>query len=782
MSLFLYEVKKTVLSKSMWGILLILLAANIFTCVIFAKLQMASEVPYDIAEEFFGAYIDDPERVNDDYQEYLKFMEEQNALLDEALRNGDFDFTPVDPPNKYAGEGFSDLQLYDLLFSYVANTDGYGDVIEKVVEQAKTKMIEYKIQGIAEDTYVYEYQKKIISIYKNMPEYVSFDIEFVRGWDIFFKYEAVNVYIVISVIIVCSVLFTREKYSGILPILRVSKRGRVQTALAKISVSALSVAVIVLLFTLTTWGAVGITAGYSSMDNAIQAVNGFLLCPYIMTVGQYFLIFIVNKYLTIIVFSSVVILISVCFNNYIFNYICSLGVLGLNILLDNYNYLNGDNIFKNLNLLNTSAVFPLFERYSALNVMGNTVHYVSFMTVVFTAAFILCSVFSVVLYSRNGGVINFKQGLSKNLPAFRMKAIGLPGFGSGIKPIFVTELFKSFISSGAAIAVVVLLIIKIVVSDSSFQPPAYYIDGAYKEYMLYLSGDITDEKREYIASEREYIDDTLERYIVIMQDYDAGKVTLEEMEKYLSEYNYANNHNVPLKRVESHVSYIDRLENEGKEAWFVYDTGWLELFFSDFDWMLYAAILLCFSGVFSFEYNKRSSDGAFADILRTTKYGRHKTFKCKYLSSFSAALLMAFVWNVVDLINVINTNTLDMLDAPIHSIEALEGLPCDMTVWQYVILFYAVRFMAAVLLACVACSLSVVLKKPIPVLTFSVIITLMPSLLVRFGISWFEKISYVSVLRGTPMLVCFDEMWVYLLGVTAVCLLLFVQAERVWNK
>lgn len=132
----------------------------------------------------------------------------------------------------------------------------------------------------------------------------------------------------------------------------------------------------------------------------------------------------------------------------------------------------------------------------------------------------------------------------------------------------------------------------------------------------------------------------------------------------------------------------------GYEAWFVYDTGWTTLIFSDFDWTLYAVILLISVGSFASEYDSKSSTGGFVQILRTTKYGHHKTYISKILAGAILSVILTIVWNLIDFLWLYISYDLPLWNAPIHSIEALGGLKQDMSIYQYLMCFYGIRIFA----------------------------------------------------------------------------------------
>lgn len=220
----------------------------------------------------------------------------------------------------------------------------------------------------------------------------------------------------------------------------------------------------------------------------------------------------------------------------------------------------------------------------------------------------------------------------------------------------------------------------------------------------------------------------------------------------------------------------------GYEAWFVYDTGWTTLIFSDFDWTLYAVILLISVGSFASEYDSKSSTGGFVQILRTTKYGRHKTYISKILAGAILSVILTIVWNLIDFLWLYISYDLPLWNAPIHSIEALGGLKQDMSIYQYLMCFYAIRIIAGIIFGTLVCSLSGILKKHIAVLTTTVMITLLPSLLSKIGLRIFEYFDFTKLMQASSvMLQGIHSTW-FVSTVTILVIILLVCSARKWCK
>lgn len=90
-----------------------------------------------------------------------------------------------------------------------------------------------------------------------------------------------------------------------------------------------------------------------------------------------------------------------------------------------------------------------------------------------------------------------------------------------------------------------------------------------------------------------------------------------------------------------------------------------------------------FSGSFGVEYERKSSSGGFANLLRTTNLWRSRAFRAKYISVFAVSFALIILWNAVDAVLAVRAYDLQLPSAPIYSIEAFESMPVGITIAEY---------------------------------------------------------------------------------------------------
>ncbi|MBO7177414.1 MAG: hypothetical protein J6W14_08550 [Clostridia bacterium] len=757
----LYELKKLAGVRYLWVFLVIFLLLNSAIAWMVAGQSTAADEPADMIEQFMMDYFADPAAYDAHYAAMEAFEREQDALFLEAMLAHRQDFEPQTMPDIYSTDGdFSDRELFGALHSAIGRAEGYSDTIEGVLDSARANLREFEAMGIAENSFSYRYQLRVIELYEQAKENVRIGVEHTRGWEEYFSYDVINIFLLLMLIMLGTVIFGQERQSGFLPILRASRHGRGRTAAAKLLAVMLVSSSFVLLFTLSTFAVFGLRLGYSSSQNALQVLSSFTLSPYLVTVGEYFVMTLGVRLLVAVTFAAAIMALSALARSEIMAYLYGLGFLGVNFICS---LLPADvGAVKYLNAFSVAAAKPLFTRYRALGVFGHVVGYVPLMAVL---CVILCAVFGIFAAQRHiSGAIRRDLYANMHVKALWTMRSRLRTLLERLADrqtrrarrysmsLTAAEIFKLLISSRFLAVVLVILCFKVVYAGQVFENRESYGDRVYQEYMTVLEGQINEEKLAYLQEERAEINATLSLKERMEADYMAERIGFEEYRAYLSDYNDAYVRDELLKPVEERAAYLSlRLEETGDCGWFFYDTGWMRLFDNGADLFLYAAVLLLLTGIFASEYVSRSSSGGFAQILRATQKGRQHTFVAKLFAASTVTIALALLTTAVDLAAVFARFAMPALQAPLWSMPAFAEVGGGMTVGQYLALFVILRTLGAWLLAMLVCALSELLCRYIPVLGSSVMLTLLPALCAAFGLAAAEKLNYLNLLAGTPL-------------------------------
>lgn len=762
-----YELKKLLGVRYLWVFLVILLALNSAVAWVTAGQSPRAGEPADMISAFLDSYFEDPAPYDAHYETMEAFAAEQDLLWIEAMQNRDFEFVPERLPDIYSTDAdFSDEELYAALHRAIARAQDYPEKIDGVLHSARANLAEFDAMGISPDSFTYRYQLRVIELYETARESVSIGVEYTRGWGEYFAYDTVNIFLFLILLMLGATVFAQERQSGFLPILRAARHGRGRTAVAKILTMLTVSSVFVLLFTASTWAVFGLRLGYSSPDNALQALEAFTLSPYRVTVGQYFLITVGVRLLTCALFGVSVLALSTVLGNDVLIYLSGLGFGGLNLALT---FLPGGGALaplKYLNLFSAAAVDPLFVRYRALSLFGAVAGYVPLMLCFYGVLLLaLCAVaghryvlgMQALRPAALDRVISAIMTLAARLRAAwqrwaRRDRRSMRRARCYSLSLTAAETFKMLISSRALAILLAILCLKVGYAARVYENPGTYADHVYHEYMTELEGPLTEEKLDYLREERAAINGILARKEAMQAAYLAEEIGFEEYRAYLSDYNDAYTRDELLETVEEQAAYLVGVrERTGEAGWFLYDTGWRVLYNSGADLFLYTMVLLLLTGIFASEYTSRSSSGGFAQILRATKNGRRRTFTAKLMAAGTVTAILSLLTAAVDVVTVFVGYDMPAPAAPLWSMPMFGEVSVGVTVGQYLGLFVLLRLIGALMLAGLVCALSELLCKYIPTLGSSVMLTLLPALCAAFGLAAAEKLNYLNLLAGTPL-------------------------------
>lgn len=779
-TLLKYELFKVISDKFFIISFISLLLLNILSCS-FSVTNTSSADLQNSLIQLFQDYNNDPDSIYAKIREHSDFEETQRNLLTDALLAGNTDFEILSLPNQYAPDGYSDQDLFDILLSYVNYSGNYSNTIKSIITQAALKKDEFSRNTSFEDSFSYNYQNKIISKYADLPSKIDFPVDLVRGWDIYFEYEYTNLFIFFSLLISVVILYTTDSTKGLSSLIRTTRYGRRMNALVKLLTAVIFCIFIVVLFYSSILAYIGLSLGFSTCDAPLQLLPNFSLCPYLISVGDYLSILVFSRILSFIVLTVFLSVICAFAQRPVLSFVYALCFGGIQFFLNTNTYINQDNILKNCNFIATTSVHSFFQRYRAINIWGNVIDYLLFIVIFYT---FIVLVFSYVLIEKYKNSLPFASNRNTHFPFSLLSTISKVSekkshYQEHCLSCISYEYYKILLSK-KSIIIIVLLIIKFFSSYYTASPPFTYSDQLYKEYLLTLEGTLTDDSRVFISCEREHIDSILNKQFDMQQKFSHGEIAYNEYRSYLSEYHSAYTQNDVLRSIENKEKYIDILASKGYDSWFIYETGWNSVFFSEFDWTLYFVLILLSSGVFSPEFSATSSSHGFINILRSTKHGRKLIFTKKMISIGSLSALFTLLWIAINICFVSFNHELHSLSAPIHSITRFANFIPHISIGTYFLLFLFFKIGASLLMCFLLCSLSIIFKNTLISVIIITTATLTPSILSFFKITLFSSIDFTAFFRVSPMLLLNYSAIPFIMGIVLLCVLLTSYARKVW--
>ena len=768
--------------------LLTLLVLNALVC--FGQVRVKErELPPDALEEVYELFLADEEGMTAAYENLIAFQREQEILTVQRMRQGlsadaadtadtanAADAEPVKLPNRYAPNGFTDRMILAEAMARIGIERSFREKVEGVIRDARRRVVDYESRG--ETGFLRSYAEDVILVYSRALNEVSFTGDFVRGWDKVFSYDLDCAFLFLSVLVIAVFLFTHDFSVKFVPLLRSTQKGRMPVFFSKLAALLLSVLFLSVLFRGEVLLIVALTNGLGGAENAIQTIGSFAMCPFAFSICEGFFFVLLFRTLGAMLFAGFAQLLCTWFRGPVLSLLAGAGGAGLMFLAELYAFPRHENPLSLFNALKTATARAYFEQYRAVRLFEIPLPSAHAAVVFSIFALLFSAAVSLFFWSRCAGqkkraarirLTGLKPGRAAKRAAFRSHTLSLAGY----------EAYKLFFAGRTVLLILALMLAQGILIAEEGKNPLSFSETVYKEYFETLAGPVTDEKRTAIRKERAHIADILGRFDDTRSAYIRGELSADGYQEYLKEYARVYSRRDVFTEIESRLTYLERLAARGKEGWFVYDTGWLRLFSRDSDWLLYGILLLFGMTSFGIEFG---AGGGFAPVLRAAKHGRRRTFSRKYMTAAAASVVMSAVWIGAELLTAASRYPLPMADAPARSFEIFGEIGGSITVGQAFALYAALRIAAGIVLVALVCSLSALLRGPIPVALFSVVLTALPGILKTLGVSVLRFFDFSALFRATPLITAGREGWILIGVFAALPVFLTAAAAGRWNR
>ncbi len=536
---------------------------------------------------------------------------------------------------------------YEALIQEDYAESGYKQDVERVISSAKTSLKSNLAAGYDENGYICGFQKQVIETYSRNID-ISITKELVVGWKELIFYNFDFVLVAILVIFAAAFLLLQDDNNATRGIVRATKNGRLRLFITRLFALFTVTLLAELVFFAASAAVMALTSGFSDWQVSVQSIRNLALCPFNISVAGAAAVMLCMKVIAL----SVVLLVSailcgvIC--NSVFSMLGSVIFSGLSYMTSVI-YSSSSNAFLNvINIFSLSNGKFFLQRLYGIRIFDSSVDPIA---VAFGIILILICLLPLAYW--------FYAGKNAKSKARRLN-VGL----LAPKTILAFELKKIF-SLGT-----VCLLAALILTKTGICLYSYYFDNiedtVYQSYMETLAGPITDEKKEYIASEKAHISDTIMQRPLYDAMFNSDMISGDEYKKYIEEYNICTFKEKVFPKIEERAKYI---EENGNVAWFVYDNGYNRLFTAEADYLCIIIVILICSDLFAKEY----STGMFK-IISATKNGRSIVTRIKLISVLSFVFIFTCLFNLMDHLWVSAKFVLPMWDAPACSLPYFCGI------------------------------------------------------------------------------------------------------------
>lgn len=552
---------------------------------------------------------------------------------------------------------------------------------------------------------------------------------------------------VLLILLTCISLVIPEKENNLYTLTKPNVNGKSRTITAKISAAFLLCILIESLLYGTNFIVAGSLFGFGDTGRMIQSVTGFIGCPYVFTVSQYFIIYLLTKLAAYFLISLIVLFLCVSLRKSTIIYAAVSIIMGISFAL----YISIDpqsrlSFFKQVNLVPFLEVTPVYREYTNINLFSYPVNIVIAAWIVFGLSALILSILTIFLFCRQSSVISNQKSIAE----FISNRLRL--HGRYTVNLLGNELYKQFIGNKVFIVLMLFVIIQ-GYSYSLMQYSPSPDEQFYRQYMNVLQGPLTSDKVKYINQEQDKLNSAAEGMQKLGEDYAAGKITIAQYTSQSQYYQETLQRQQAFTRVKEQEDYIMQQQKNGKNPYFIYDTGYRMLSAADGNRMDLAssikiclALVICISSIFAGEY---FSEAIY--LIHVCKNGRGKTFVSKVMAGLIIMLPLYFLTYFTDIYFVFSHYGTVGINAPACSLNNLSQMPRNISILQYFLLVYAVRIFASFMALLLIIAVSLFIKNSSYTMASSTAILVVPAMICFLNAAVFEKIPFTSLFEANVL-------------------------------
>lgn len=554
-----------------------------------------------------------------------------------------------------------------------------------------------------------------------------------------------NVLLILLVLILCITLFyNKDKNIDIM--IRTCKNGRLKLFFRRLIVSSFLILISVIGLFAENFILYGFFYGYDIDVNLyVQCCPLFQSFPYGVSLIEYSIIFIVVKFLTIlIIFLITYLLLSILSDlNTLLLFLTLFA--GMEYLL--YKYVA---VYSDFSILHITNVISFLNDkqwiiYGIFNLFSHPVKIFDGMMILLLISLLALIIIN-ALVSKKAYTIRTKNRLQLKINFSVQKILRI---FSNIQDKFIShkgEYFKLFVSQ--KFLLVLCVVAFVFFNTYSFgivekQPVEAYLENFYAQY----SGELNENTYQYIDEIRRMVTENELKTELLETAYTNGQIGFEEYSAKKNKYSTNDTIMKALLIIEDEIDFIDSQKNQGKTVFLIDKNGYNNLFGvedshnSTVHIVIFLLMLLFLTyGLISKDKNKN-----ILCLLNSTVNGKKQLLKTKLRIGFLSTTIIYFVWLFIELLYIKTYFNIDNLTAPVQSIQAFSNFPLNINILMFTILFYFSRYIILISIFYIFISVNIFLENKISII-INFIFVILPCLLGFLGFDMISDFSITGIL------------------------------------
>lgn len=639
------------------------LLANQFAVLLCIGLILAN------AFYFYHYALDDSDgysqrQVKEKYEQRINLAEEMSEL-EQILAQTDLESTADDA--LITGDAFTELALDREVFRQITDASEYGKYLDNKITEIRARL-NAGLLG-SDGSFAYRAHEEVAKRYQAL-EGLRVEPSFYGHIEVLTTGEVTDLFLFTCILIGGLLLFSDDRHSGILLLLRPTVRGKGNLYFRKLFALLLFSSTVLLLFYSANILLCAMLFGFENLSLPIQGVPGFLSCPFPYTVFGFLLRAALEKLLWVWELSSLVALLCTCTNSPVGASALCMGAGLVSFLLGAQSNL----WLQSLSLIKQRAVSDRYQQCMMLNFFGKPMAEPTAFLIIGAAIFAGSVAVGLVCFVKRDAVVSLRR-----------RRIDLP-IGNHTN-LFRHESYKLLIGQKGILCLIALCLLQWSIYKNTVLPRSsheYYLS----QYSQILNGAVSEEKAAFLSAEAQRFEDIhtkIDNYYAhsqdpVITDYLTADLKIELQAE---------------KAFETAKLQYDSL-SPGQS--YVHPTGYNYLFGRDGIagdlkslLLLEIFLILSLSGIFVREHETS------VFVLQTTIGATQRVARKKVLLSLLFALILTVVSFLPQILLVSWQYGIPERTATANSLRIFSDLSGSFRIWHIFLMSWAARISVAAL-------------------------------------------------------------------------------------
>ena len=471
------------------------------------------------------------------------------------------------------------------------------------------------------------------------------------------------------------ILYSEERDSKMLQLLRSSREGHAKLAVSKFLALWIYAMLTVLLVTGGRIVIAGQRLGFGDLSRSLQSVSLFRDCVFRITVRQYLIFSMLLPMAAVTVFSAVLSFFYVIFEKSWMAAAVSAALAVLEYLA--YRYIPENfalNPLKFLNLFSFPDIEARFFHYTNLNIFGYPVS-------VFPAE--ILTGLLVFFLAMTGFIIAFSRDLRLRirLPFSIRRKIRI----RGSVRLFTQENYRLYIVSLGIAALIVLIYLGYRNTEKN-ELLLSSADYFYYSFGQEIAGEVTEETGEWIQKKQEELDREASGWIAEGSDLTEEERTAALFAAQMKSQEIEEKQRV-LQRMREEVMLLEEARARGIPVHYISTIQSDPIFTEGKAFLLHGLLMLVILTICICPLFAEDEESKIGKVVHTTRHGRGRVFFFRYLGILLLWSISFMIFLAPYLYNWIHVYRMNDWDAPVQSVLRYVNCEGSMTIRQFMILW-----------------------------------------------------------------------------------------------